>query len=290
MEIRMAELGELQAMVKSELKDLYPPEELDAIVRSLFSHLTGFNASEMVLEKKRVLPESEIHYLQRSVKRLKQYEPLQYITGIVHFYGSEFKVNPAVLIPRPETEELVKWILDNYKDAGDVVRILDIGAGSGCIAITLKKELPEADVHAVDISGEALAVAKENAASLNVEITFNQVDILDPAARSALPHFNVIVSNPPYVTPADRKTMMRNITNHEPALALFVEKEDPLIFYREIVAFSAGHLAKEGRLYLECNENNAVKVVMMLEKAGFADIELRKDMQGKERMVLGVGC
>ena len=196
MEIRKAELGELQAMVKSELKDLYPSEELNAIVRSLFSHLTGFTASEMVLEKKRVLPESEIHYLQRSVKRLKQYEPLQYITGIAHFYGSEFKVSPAVLIPRPETEELLEWVLANYKGSEDTVRILDIGAGSGCIAITLKKELPEADVHAIDISGEALDVAKENAASLNVELTFNQVDILDPAARSALPHFNVIVSNP----------------------------------------------------------------------------------------------
>ena len=288
MEIRTAELGELQALMKKELVGLYPAEELNAIVRSLFSHLTGLTASEMVLEKDRKMSESEIHYLQRSLKRLKKFEPLQYITAVAWFHGLEFKVNPAVLIPRPETEELVEWILKDLNSADGTIKILDIGTGSGCIAISLKKKLPKAEVHAIDISQEALSVAEENADRLDAEVRFRRADILDTEARSALPRYDVIVSNPPYVTPADRKKMMRNVTDHEPSLALFVGEDDPLLFYREIIMFSAHHLEKGGRLYLECNEGNATDVAVLLNLNGFADVELRKDMQGKLRMVLGV--
>ena len=288
MEIRTAELSELQALMKKELVGLYAPEELAAIIRSLFSHLTGLSASEMILEKNRKMSESEIHYLQRSLKRLKEFEPLQYITGVAWFHGFEFKVNPAVLIPRPETEELVEWILSDHNSADGSVKILDIGTGSGCIAISLKKKLPKAEVHAIDISREALSVAEENADRLNAEVRFRCADILDTSARSALQQYDVIVSNPPYVTPGDRKKMMRNVTDHEPSLALYVQEDDPLQYYREIIVFSAHHLKKGGRLYLECNEGNAKEVVLLLEEAGFTDIELRKDMQGKHRMVLGV--
>jgi len=287
-EIRTAELGELQALMKKELVGLYPPEELTAIMRSLFSHLTGLTASEMILKKNRKMSESEIHYLQRSLKRLKEFEPLQYITGEAWFHGFKFMVNPAVLIPRPETEELVEWILSDHNSANGPLKILDIGTGSGCIAISLKKKLPKAEVHAIDISWEALSVAEKNADMLNAEIIFQWADIFDTAVRSAMPQYDIIASNPPYVTPADRKKMMRNVTDYEPSLALYVDEGDTLQYYREIIAFSTGHLEKGGRLYLECNEGNATGVVLLLKDAGFVNIELRKDMQGKPRMMLGV--
>ena len=289
MEIRTAELGELQALMKKELLGLYPDDELILVVRGIFSHLTGLSASEMVLAKDRKLSESEILFLQRAIKRMKKHEPLQYITGVAHFYGHEFKVSPSVLIPRPETEELVRWVLDDCDKDDDRIRMLDVGAGSGCIAISLKKAMPDAELWAIDISEEALQTARENALSLGAEVNFIRIDILDENTRSGLPEFDVIISNPPYVTPADRELMHRNVTDHEPGLALFVDDDAPLIFYREIIDFSKDHLARGGRLYFECNESNANEVAALLKKGGFDDIELKRDMQGKERMVLGHG-
>ena len=274
--------------MKNELEGLYSAEELNAIVHNLFSHITGLTASLMIIERERKLTESEIYFLQRSLKRLKQQEPLQYITGIAHFRGLEFKVNSSVLIPRPETEELVGWVVE---EAGLRMpkAILDIGTGSGCIAISIKKEHTDTSVYALDVSPEALTIAEENAANLGADITFYQADILNKDACTSLPHFDVIVSNPPYVTPADREKMQKNVTDYEPGLALFVEEDDPLIFYRAIIDFSIDHLNKSGKLFFECNESNADEVVALLKKGGFDDVELRSDMRGKERMVLGVG-
>ncbi len=286
MEIRKAELGELQSLMRKELEDYYPSVELRGIINGLFSHLTGFTTGQMVLEKERRLTESEIHFLQLCLKRLKNHEPLQYITGTAYFHGLEFKVSPAVLIPRPETEELVEWIVQQHGKAGEPLSILDIGTGSGCIAISLKAKIPEAVLFAIDVSEKAMAVARENAHELGTEVFFESVDILDAEARSALLKFDLIVSNPPYVTPADREKMLPNVTDHEPALALFVE-EDPLIFYKEIIAFSEDHLAEGGSLYFECNESNATEVAGLLKRAGFKHVEVRKDMQDKDRMILG---
>jgi len=287
-EIRTAELGELQAMMIMQLREVYQPAEAAAIIRRLFSHITGLSASEMVLERKRKLTESEILFLQRAYKRLKDQEPLQYIIGITHFFDYKFKVTPAVLIPRPETEELVNWILNETKTGKGPLSILDIGAGSGCIAISLKKKLLNAEVLAIDLSEDALALAEENAAMLDADVTFKQIDILDEDTRETLPKFNIIVSNPPYVTPADREKMLPNVSDYEPPMALFVDEDDPLLFYREIIFFSVDHLRKGGKLYFECNEGNAAEVAEMLKRNGFKNIELRKDMQGKDRMVSGV--
>lgn len=286
MEIRTAELGELQSLMRKELQGFYPEGEVKGIVHGLFSHLTGLTAGQLVLEKGRKLTESEIHFLQRSLKRLKKHEPLQYITGTAYFYGFEFKVNTSVLIPRPETEELVDWIVKRHQDSRGALRILDIGTGSGCIAISLKKKLVEAEMFGIDKSEEALALAKENAGLLDAQVFFEKVDILDTSARSALMRFDIIVSNPPYVTPVDREKMLPNVTKHEPSMALFVE-DDPLQFYKEIIDFSADHLSPGGSLYFECNESNANEVTELLKANGFEDVELRKDMQGKDRMVRG---
>jgi release factor glutamine methyltransferase len=285
-EIRKAELGELQSLMRKELEEYYPSVELKGIINGLFSHLTGLTTGQMVLEKEKRLTESEIHFLQLSLKRLKNHEPLQYITGTAYFHGLDFKVSPAVLIPRPETEELVEWIVQRHGKANGSLSILDIGTGSGCIAISLKAKMPEAMLFAIDISEKAITVARKNAHMLGTEVFFGSVDILDGDASSALLKFDIIVSNPPYVTPADREKMLPNVTDHEPALALFVE-EDPLIFYKEIITFSEDHLAEGGSLYFECNESNATEVADLLNQAGFKNVEVRKDMQGKDRMVLG---
>ncbi|NQT77218.1 MAG: peptide chain release factor N(5)-glutamine methyltransferase [Bacteroidetes bacterium] len=287
MDIRTGKLGELQALMKNELGKIYPEEEAKSIVNGLILHKTGKTAAESILEKDSALTESEILFFQQSLKRLKNHEPLQYITGLAHFYGFEFEVDPSVLIPRPETEELLDWIIKDYAKAGNHLKLLDIGTGSGCIAITLKKTFPDAEVWAVDVSGEAIVLAADNAERLKTSIIFEEMDILDPHFRARLPEFNMIVSNPPYVTPSDLKKMRKNVTAHEPPLALFVEEKDPLIFYREIIVFSTKHLVHGGHLYFECNESNALEVVELLKKYGFKDIELRLDMRGKERMVRG---
>lgn len=288
MDIRTGKLGELQALIKNEIEGLYPEEEVKAIIRGLILHKTGKTAAESILEKDRMLTESEIFFFQQSMKRLKNHEPLQYITGLAHFYGLEFNVDPSVLIPRPETEELVDWLVNDHLQKERGHKILDIGTGSGCIAISLSKAFPDAEVWAVDVSDEALRIASNNAEKLMAEIVFSKMDILDPNSCAGLPEFNIIVSNPPYVTPSDRKKMHKNVTEYEPPLALFVEEKDSLIFYREIIAFSMEHLLNGGHLYFECNESNALEVVELLKKCGFKDIELRQDMQGKERMVKGV--
>ncbi len=286
MEIRKAELGELQALMRAELSGLYPGGEIKGIVRGLFMHLTGLSPSQLVLENGRRLSASELFFLQQALRRLKRHEPLQYITGKAWFYGDQYHVDPSVLIPRPETEELVGWVLHDHPGMQRPLRILDVGTGSGCIAITLKKHLPVAAVHAIDISDAALKIAMENALALGAEIDFKCLDILDAEACKVLDTYDIIVSNPPYVTPADRERMLPNVSGHEPAIALFVD-EDPLLFYRHIVDLSSGHMGEGGRLYFECNEAYATAVAELLQENGYSGVEIRNDMQGKERMVRG---
>ena len=281
--IQSNKLGELRHAVRQELTPLYEGEELLAIERELFSFLTGLSPSRMVLERDRMLDESMLFRLQKLVRRLKMHEPLQYVTGRAFFRGMEFMVDKRVLVPRPETEELVGWVMEAGLGQGG--RLLDIGTGSGCIAISLKKEMPEADVDAVDISQEALAVASQNAASIGVDVNFMQLDILLPVSRHSLPAYNIIVSNPPYVTPADKAQMRPNVTEYEPRQALFVDGDDPLLFYREIMNFATTNLLPGGSVFFECNEGNAAEVAEMLSKSGFINVELRRDMQGRDRMV-----
>jgi release factor glutamine methyltransferase len=286
MQIRSARLGELYALMKEELEDVYPEQELQNLIYILISHLSGYSRSEIILRKDEELSESKIHFLQLAVKRLKKHEPVHYITGLAHFHGYEFKVDPSVLIPRPETEELVQWVLDEHQER-EKLRILDVGTGSGCIAITLKKKIPGSDITALDVSDQALEVARFNAKKLGAEIDFQYIDIISVESRSTLPNFDIIVSNPPYVTPEDKEKMLPNVTDFEPALALYVE-DDPLLFYREIIRFCETHLRYCGHLYFESNEAYADQVAELLKNAGFHKVEIQKDIQGKKRMIKAI--
>ena len=224
--------------------------------------------------------------LQEIEARLLNNEPVQYILGQADFYGLKFKVTPAVLIPRPETEELVYWILENQ--GSTIPSILDIGTGSGCIPITLKKKMPNASISALDVSPKALKVATANANLNDVNISFILEDILDEKKWSALPSYDIIISNPPYIPHREKSLMPKQVLDYEPDLALFVDNAHPLIFYRKIAQFALKHLNQGGQLYYECNEFNAKEVANLLQSMGYQKVELAKDMEGKERMVKGV--
>ena len=236
-------------------------------------------------------------------KRLLAGEPVQYVVGFAWFYGLKFKVNPNVLIPRPETEELVEWILETLssnqatgdrRQAMELTQnsklktqnsVLDIGTGSGCIPITLKHKNEDLVVSAVDISEGALITASRNAYRMNVDIEFKRVDILNETDWLQLTDYQIIVSNPPYIPTKEKALMENNVLDFEPHLALFVDNDDALIFYEKIADFALLHLTTEGSLFFECNEFNAHEVVSMLKNKGFSDVELRKDMSGKDRMI-----
>ncbi len=223
--------------------------------------------------------------LERIQKRLLQHEPIQYILGQADFYGLKFKVNPNVLIPRPETEELVCWVLEIV--ANQKISLLDIGTGSGCIPITLKKKLPKAVIWGLDINPAALKIAKENAILNAVDVPFLKGDILNENFWKSLPCFDIIISNPPYIPLSEATLMPRQVKDFEPSLALFVQQNDPLIFYKKIAAFATKKLNKNGQLFFETNEFNGQEVYKLLRQEGFEKVVLKKDMSGKDRMVKG---
>jgi release factor glutamine methyltransferase len=215
-------------------------------------------------------------------------KPIQYILGTAEFYRMKLKVNPNVLIPRPETEELVEWILTSVADSSKNLNILDVGTGSGCIAIALKKYLPKSTVAAVDISAAALQTAKENAQNNEVEVNFITADILAHAETALLngQQFDVVVSNPPYIKEDEKPEMHENVLANEPHDALFVSNDNPLLFYKAIADFAQTKLVKNGLLFFEINEYLAKETIEMLDGKGFTDIVLKNDMQGKDRMVM----
>jgi len=234
---------------------------------------------------KREPSEIESKEIQDIVSRLKTAEPLQYIIGIADFYSLEFEVTPSVLIPRPETEELVDMILHEHADLEG--GILDVGTGSGCIAITLSKHLPNANVTGIDISPEALSVARRNAERNEVNTAFRQADILssEPTMPFLPTNFDLIVSNPPYVMEQEKATMEKNVLDYEPSLALFVPDADPLLFYKAIARFGRTHLNPGGQLYFEINPLRGNECAGMLHEAGYKDIQLLRDLSGKERFI-----
>lgn len=231
-----------------------------------------------------LLSEEQTGKLDVWTQRLLAGEPLQYVVGNTHFYGLVFRTDARALIPRPETEELVHWILEDHQ-ARTALRVLDIGAGSGCIAVTLKKNRPDWEVWALDISAGALALTEENAMLHQCELQYVQQDILNEDQWPALGKFDVIVSNPPYIPLEEKRLMPPQVLQYEPALALFVPDETPLLFYRVIARFASGALLPGGRLYWELNEFNAGETAQLLEDAGLAHPGIRHDMQGKPRMM-----
>lgn len=271
----------LQKAIADKLVRIVSIQEARQMAKMLLMHHLSLSSTGLVLNADRLVDEHTLGVVEQQVGRLLNHEPIQYILGTAHFYGLDFAVNPSVLIPRPETEELVDWIVKENSLAKPV--ILDIGTGSGCIAITLKHQITEAHVEGWDISAEALTVATQNAESLGVDVDFNQVDILSFEPSTAN-HFDIIVSNPPYVRELEKQQMNNNVLDHEPHLALFVSNNDPLLFYRTI-AQKAKVLLKPGRmLYFEINEYLGCEMLEMLAGLGYEAI-LKQDLQGKDRMI-----
>ena len=264
----------------SELAELYPEPEIGAFVDILFEAFLGWNKAQLLLHRDDTVNQSDLLRFHWADDELKQYRPIQYIVGYTDFCGLRLHVQEGVLIPRPETEEIVERI----KQTCNSSTILDLCTGSGCIALALAAHYPQAKVYGVDISPEALAIARGNAQSNKLDVTFVQCDILCQAP--SLPHtsFDLIVSNPPYVRDIERTEMKPNVLNHEPAQALFVPDDDPLLFYRAIGEYAKSHLAPEGTMILEINEHLGAETCQLLQQIGF-NTTLHKDFRDKDRCI-----
>ncbi|MDF2192505.1 peptide chain release factor N(5)-glutamine methyltransferase [Paraflavitalea sp. CAU 1676] len=299
-------IQEAQLLLTQQLSAIYDGREASNIVGWVLEHLTGMTKIDRVVHRDRVLSATQAELLQRNIDDLLKQRPVQYVLGEAWFAGMRFYVDENVLIPRPETEELVEWVVAEVREAGgeaghaagaDGARnqeagsglsILDVGTGSGCIPIALKKQLSEAIVYGADVSEGALEVAKRNAAALEAGVQFLRVDFLQEAAWPGLPAIDILVSNPPYIPVRDKATMHNNVLLHEPHLALFVEDDDPLLFYRHIGQFALQHMASGGRLYVEIHEELGPATVQLFTSLGLTGIVLRQDLQGKDRMVRAV--
>lgn len=266
----------------NKMAAVYEAGESEAIVSRLLESLGSMNRSAIIRNGMEEIPEMILKKLEEALLRILKYEPIQYITGETIFFQLLLKVNPSVLIPRPETEELVELVLKSPPKPGSA--ILDIGTGSGCIAIALKKNLPDALVTAVDKSPEALVTARNNARLHEVEIDFLEMDFLQECEHARLGIFDIIISNPPYIPFSEKESLPLNVSNFEPALALFPEGEDPYVFFKTIASFSTNHLKPSGAIYVEIHENLAANTIEIFEKAGFHASILR-DVFGKERMI-----
>ncbi|HEX2933948.1 MAG TPA: peptide chain release factor N(5)-glutamine methyltransferase [Bacteroidales bacterium] len=265
-----------------ELKNSYPETEIEAFIQIICRHLFGLSRFDCMLRNTESLSEKSESQIYNIIQELKRFKPLQYILGETEFYGLRFFVNGAVLIPRPETEELVEWIISDCKGK-DNLSIIDIGTGSGCIPVSLAKFLQGAKVSAIDISEEALVVAKKNAEENKVNVQFIHADILKQTLPKKL-RFDVIVSNPPYVTADQKNVMNANVLDYEPHIALFAPDQNPFVFYEAIAAVAQDHLKPEGSLYFEINEAFPHETADCIRKYGFGT-ELKQDINGKYRMI-----
>ncbi len=279
-------------MLTQRLSPRYGPAEASSIARIVLEDVFQSHRIPPQVFAEQWSPEKAEH-LQEITRRLENGEPVQYVVGTAQFFGLDFKVNPAVLIPRQETEELVAWVLDYVRTTvkEQTVSLLDIGLGSGCIGITLKKKYPALQLFGLEKSAEALQVALDNAHHLlgkETTVHFQQGDILEQAHWKLFPTLDVIVSNPPYIPFSEKNVMPEHVLAHEPALALFVDNDDPLLFYRVIADFAIAKLHPGGHLFLECNEFNAPEVAQLLKEKHFQRVELRNDLSGAARMVCAV--
>lgn len=264
-----------------QLQSIYSLEEATAITALIFENKAGITRAEIVLSPGEYVNGQHKSILDTSLQQLLQHIPVQYITGATWFYNLRFKLNQHVLIPRPETEELVKWLID--EDQNERISILDIGTGSGCIPVALKKYLPKAIITSIDLSRDALSIANENAAANNVSVEFIQLDFLNQREWGRLGEFDIIISNPPYIPASEKTTMDKNVTAYEPHLALFVPDDQPLLFYEKILAFAKTHLKQAGKIYLEVHEDLAKETAAVFLSA--FKVEIKKDINGKERMI-----
>ena len=285
----------------AQLRSIYEQREAGNIADWVLESIAHIKRIDRVTDKQKQLDEVTIQQLNNVVKQLLEHKPIQYVLGEVWFYKMKLKVNEHVLIPRPETEELVEWAVEDLRSTmfdvrnervgddieprtSDILHILDVGTGSGCIAVALKKEIPGSEVFAIDVSEDALQVAKENASDQDVVVNFLQLDFLDETSWESLSAFDVIISNPPYIPEKEISSLAENVVEYEPHLALFVTDEDPFIFYKKIAAFAGEHLKKGGKIFVEIHESYAENVKLVFEEKNFKT-EARKDIYGRERMI-----
>ncbi len=286
-------ISELKSRFKSNLEGLYPSEEVQSFFDILSENYLSFSRIEMVLNREKEISKVDSERFQNATLRLKNHEPIQYIIGESEFYGLPFKVNQHTLIPRPETEELVEWIVSEQaltNQGAKFLKVLDIGTGSGCIAISLAKNLQNSKVQALDISSEALKIAQQNAEINGIEIEFFQTDVLKAktlpkGSNQSTERYDIIVSNPPYVRELEKEQMQPNVLEYEPETALFVHDNDPLLFYRVISQLAKFSLKPEGTLFFEINEQFGKELEIYLKNEGFKQLVVKKDIYGKDRML-----
>lgn len=276
-------LIDLKKQYLSELQGFYEKHEALSLINILVDHFFELSSTALLTNPDYRVSESEMLKLHFAVKDLKKFRPVQYIVGETEFYNLKIKVTDAVLIPRPETEELVQLILAHEKEKN--LSVLDIGTGSGCIAIALQKKLDSPRISAIDISTKALQIAKTNSSINNVEIDFLEFNILNENKWSSIEKYDLIVSNPPYVTQAEKKQMSDNVLQYEPWEALFVANDDPLVFYQSICRFGVTHLNTGGRIYFEINENKSSNLIQLILEFGYQNVSCHQDIHGKDRFV-----
>ena len=269
--------------IKQAINGQYPDTEASAIAKAILTDVFQLSTTDLYASKDMNFSTNQAEKLEVIITRLRANEPLQYILGNCYFCGLDFHVEPGVLIPRPETAELVEWIISDRKCSDSLIRILDIGTGSGCISISLAKNLPQSEVYAWDISEDAIRIASDNANRLDANVRFRQTDVLGQVPTDTM--MNVIVSNPPYITEAERTDMDANVTDWEPDTALFVPDNTPLLFYERIADIGKQILTPDGTLYFEINQRFGTETVDMLRKKGYRNVELRKDLSGNDRMI-----
>ncbi len=276
------QLKSLQNFFQNGLIGYYPKEEINAFFYRICEQHLNYKRIDVSLKSETLITPETFEYFETLISRLLTYEPIQYILGTTSFFGLEFKVDTNVLIPRPETEELVAWIL-KQADSSQPLKILDIGSGSGCIAVCLAKHFPNADVYALDVSPAALEMAQYNAQQNGVQLNGIQANVLEWENTEL--QFDIIVSNPPYVRESEKERMAPNVLEHEPHLALFVENNNPLVFYQAIVALSKQALKKQGLLYFEINEYLGEETKALFSSDDFENVQLKTDVFGKNRMM-----
>jgi release factor glutamine methyltransferase len=279
-------IAALKQTFLTSLQYIYSPNEIAILFEMVVESSLKLKRVEINQHKEKIIAEADLSIINSKLAKIAQHTPIQYVFGETWFYHLQFKVTPAVLIPRPETEELVEWIVTNYKqgDVNQPIHILDIGTGSGCIAISLQKQLPLATVYAIDISDEALLIAKENAALNNCTVIFEKLDFLQEESWSKLPAFDIIVSNPPYIPANEKEIMPKNVTDFEPSLALFVPNNHAQLFYEKIAQFGKTNLNKDGVIYVEAHENFSADTANVLLEL-YKHVQVKKDISGKERMI-----
>jgi protein-(glutamine-N5) methyltransferase, release factor-specific len=275
--------SQIKKIFHQQLKEIYIENEIDSLFFIALEYVTSISKIEYILQKEEEISEEKLIKLKFILEKLTKNKPVQYITKKAYFYGLNFYVNEKVLIPRQETNELVDWVLMSVTHSKPI-KILDIGTGSGCIAITLKKNLPLSEVFAIDISNEAIQVAQKNANDNEVEINFLQKNILE--INDLKSNFDIIISNPPYVRELEKLEMAPNVLDNEPHLALFVPDNNPLLFYEKITEIALKNLTEDGMLFFEINQYLSEETKKMIENKGFKNVTLRKDLQENYRMIL----